>query len=109
MEKQFLINQLLLPGDITHIIKSFCFYDIKTYKTICFIRNKKKEIHHQINKVIIFYRVIDINHQKNERGIVIQLLDENIRQLYIKYFTCNHCGQYISNDPVMHPKIICRC
>jgi hypothetical protein len=107
MEKLFLINQLLLPTDMTHIIKSFCFYDIKTYKTIFLIKSKKKEIHHQINKVIIFYRVIEDMH--SERGIIIQLLDEHIRQLYIKYFTCNRCGQYISNNPLMHAKIICHC
>jgi hypothetical protein len=107
MEKQWLINQLLLPTDLTHIIKSFCFYDIKTYKTICLIKNKKKEIHYQINKIIVFYRFIEGG--KSERGVIIQLLDEDIRELYIKYFTCNRCGQYISNHPLMHPKIICRC
>lgn len=107
MEKLFLIDQLLLPTDLTHIIKSFCFYDINTYKTICLIKNKKKEIHHQINKVIIFYRVIEDMH--SERGVIIQLLDESVRHLYIKYFTCNRCGQYISNNTLMYTKIICRC
>jgi len=107
MEKQLLINRLLLPFDAHYMIKSFCFYDIKTYNTICDIKRKKKEIHHQINKVIIFYRLVQEQH--SERGVVIQLLDHYIRQLYIKYFTCNRCGQYISNDPLICPKIICIC
>jgi hypothetical protein len=107
MEKQWLVNQLLLPTDINNIIKSFCFYDIKTYNTICLIKSKKKEIHHQINKVIIFYRLIQEEH--SQRGVVMQLLDHYIRQLYIKYFTCNRCGQYISNHPRVCSKIICRC
>ena len=41
--KQSIINQLNLPYDVRDTIKSFCFYDIKTWETIQFIRYKKKK------------------------------------------------------------------
>jgi hypothetical protein len=107
MEKQFLINQLLLPDDITYIIKSFCFYDINTYNIICLTRSKKKEINYMINKIMIFYR--SNIHTRCQWGIVIHVLDDNIRQLYVRNSTCNNCGEYISNNTLMHPKIICHC
>lgn len=107
MEKQLLINQLVLPNDIAHIIKSFCFYDIHTYNTICLIKSKKKEINHMINKIMIFYRS---NMQTQcQWGIVIHILDDNIRQLYISTNTCTQCGNYKSDIGSVSPKAICRC
>ena len=42
--KQLLINQLAIPTDLFDNIKSFCFYDRKSWETIQFIRYKKELI-----------------------------------------------------------------
>jgi hypothetical protein len=42
--KQCIINRLDLSSDLHDIIKSYCFYDIKTWETIQFIRYKKEVI-----------------------------------------------------------------
>ena len=48
---QFLINEINIPIHISEIIKSFCFYDIQTFKNLQLIKSKKNEI--------------DINFKKN--------------------------------------------
>jgi hypothetical protein len=43
--KQNCINTIGLPYDILNKIKSFCFYDIKSWETMSFIKYKKNRIH----------------------------------------------------------------
>ena len=42
--KQFLINNIIIPVEVSEIIKSFCFYDIQTWKSLQLIKSKKNEI-----------------------------------------------------------------
>jgi hypothetical protein len=43
--KQFLINQINLSSDLLYEIKNYCFYDVKSWETINFIKSKKSRIH----------------------------------------------------------------
>lgn len=54
--KQCMINQMGLPYEIRDMIKSYCFYDIKTWETIQFIHYKKRIINDIFKHHVTFIR-----------------------------------------------------
>ena len=117
VQKQLFIDQiginLYLSNDLLDIIKSYAFYDTKTYNTICFIKEKKEEINYTFQKILLFYKFnyYDSIELHCHWGAVLHTLDENEPKLHICSDTCTNCGEYLRNvnKTYMPKKIICKC
>jgi hypothetical protein len=114
--KQLIINQINLPNDLLNEIKSFCFYDIKSWKTIIFIKSKKRRIHDIFEKSTIsranpydFYLNDAADSQENW---VFKTFDEKYgnNNIQIQAVNCKHCGNYkiVSNLQIYTDRIICQ-
>jgi len=120
IQKQLIINQigekLNLPYDITDIIKSLIFYDIKTYNLILTAKFYKAETNHIIRHVLVFYNYNYIqNPNYNHWGVLLYSLDDTIPSIHINNDVCNHCGNYCDNyfdneiNNHISRNIICKC
>jgi hypothetical protein len=120
IQKQILINKigidLNLPDEILNIVKSFTFYDIKTYNLILNTKFKKAEINHIIKKVLVFYSYNYVQNSKyNHWGILMYSLDDTYPFIHINNDTCNYCGNYCGNyvdnqiNNHIPRNIICNC
>lgn len=120
IQKQLLINQigekLKLPYEITDIIKSLNFYDIKTYNLIRNSKFKKAEVNHIIKNVLVFYNYSYLqNPNYNHWGVLMYSLDDTNPFIHINNDICNHCGNYCGNyfDNEINNRIprniICKC
>jgi hypothetical protein len=120
IQKQLIINQigekLNLPYEITDIIKSLNFYDIKTYNLIRKAKLYKAEINHIIRNVLVFYNYNYIqNPNYNRWGILLYSLDDTNPFIHINNDVCNHCGNYCGNyfdneiNNNIPRNIICKC
>ena len=113
--KQCIINQINLPYDTKDIIKSFCFYDIKTWETIQFIRVKKEEIN-RIFKYRVYSRATTPsefyeNDDHDEHWAFWVDTDEDRDYIQFQGINCKMCGNYV---PIFAPdyisqKILCNC
>lgn len=104
--RQCIINRLALPSDIHDIIKNYCFYDIKSWKTIQFIRYKKEIIND-----IFKYNVEYILEDDNEHWGLWVDTDEDRDICQFQGVNCIICGNY---DELYAPyyiseKIVCNC
>ena len=122
LEKQLLINSIGFPFDISNNIKSFVFYDIISFETILFIKQKKRQIQEFLeNDNIIFY---SYNNLYNNPAMVckwyitygyIQSILTNHTNglpiiLTIEACICLSCGNYIkSNNNILPRNIRCKC
>ena len=112
--KQCIINRLDIPSDLHDIIKSYCFYDIKSWETIQFIRDKKEVINNIFkNNVVSRVNQSDMYvYDDDERHWVFWVDTEEDRdRCQFQGLNCLGCGNY---DEVYAPdyisrKIICNC
>jgi hypothetical protein len=112
--KQFLINNINLSLDLLNEIKSYCFYDVKSWETIKFIKLKKKRIHTIINNSTIsranpcdFY----LNDEDTDEHWVFWTFDEKDGpNKQFQALNCKHCGNYkiTVNQQNYIDRIICQ-
>jgi hypothetical protein len=115
--KQIYINKFNLSYDVLNKIKSYCFYDIKTWEMLQFIKYKKSRIHHLFTtSTISRANPFDIyfNDANTDEQWVFWTFDENDggnRQF--QCCSCRHCGNYkiIGNNHNHNyiNKVICFC
>ena len=117
--KQLLINNLhVSSGDLLDKIKSYCFYDAKTWETISFIKSKKERIHHLFNNQT-FSRAypfhnhsIEIANDYDDDDELWYFWVENADDGPNRQFqaiNCRVCGNYVSIDPIVPNNIKCFC
>ena len=97
--KQFIINNLKIPSELQYVIKSYCFYDKKTYETIKFIKNKINEINFNFKNntfsranPINFISVIDSDEDEHW-GFCYNITIEPESQF--QAINCKHCGNFV--------------
>jgi hypothetical protein len=114
--KQMCINSLNLSHDLLNEIKSYCFYDIKTWELINFIKYKKQRICHLFkNSTISRANPYDlyVHDENTDQQWVFWTFDEDDgpnRQF--QAYNCKCCGNYnvFENDIIFYTdKIICYC
>ena len=108
--KQCIINQLNLHYDVKEVIKSFCFYDIKTWEIIQIIKNKKQEI-----DFIFKYEAISRATEPSQ----FYSNDDHDEHWYFglenecqfQGANCTVCGNYLSlySPNYISQKIVCNC
>ena len=111
--KQCTINKFDLPSELCDIIKSYCFYDIKTWETIQFIRYKKEVINNIFkNNVVSRENPSDFYDDDDERHWVFWVdTDEDRVKCQFQGMNCLGCGNYngaYAPDYISR-KIICDC
>jgi hypothetical protein len=120
VQKQLLLNaignQKNVANELIDMIKSYAFYDTKTYNTICFIKESKKEINYIMKKVFLFYRFnyTGTNNLHFHWGVVLHTIDDELPKIHIISDTCNSCGDFInaytSATNIEKPRrIMCNC
>lgn len=100
--KQLLINKHLnklgIGYDISNEIKSFCFYDIKTWETINFIRYSKNRINNLIKNYCISrnspHDFFEIGLQDYDEHWVFWIFDEEEKCTQFQSINCKVCGDY---------------
>jgi hypothetical protein len=112
--KQLLINKLDFSSkDLLDTIKSFCFYDTKTWETISFIKSKKERIHYLLNNET-FSRANPINDtvadDNNEEywAFWVENEDDGLNPQF-QTSNCRVCGNYITTNPIVPNHIKCHC
>lgn len=112
--KQLLINQLAIPSDLFDNIKSYCFYDRKSWETIQFIRYKKEVIYdifknHTISRAHASDWWDDNNNDEHWAFWVDTPEDESKCQF--QGSNCMVCGNYIPETckPYVPTNIRCSC
>ena len=112
--KQCAINRLDLPSELCNIIKDYCFYDIKSWETIQFIRYKK-EVINDIFKNNVVSRVnpsdfYDDDHDERHWVLFVDT-DEDGVKCQFQGVNCLVCGNYNGAyaPDYISEKIICNC
>jgi len=113
--KQMLINSLnVSSGDLLDQIKSFCFYDAKSWETICFIKSKKQRIHYLFNYETssranpIHIHGIEIENDNEHWYFRVENEDDGPNPQF-QALNCRDCGNYISINPIIPNNIKCFC
>jgi len=120
VQKQLLLNaignQKNVANQLFDIIKSYAFYDIKTYNTIQNVKECKGEVNYIMEKIFLFYRFnyTGTNNLHCHWGVVFHTLDDELPKIHIISDTCNKCGDYINEytsatNIVKQRKIMCKC
>ena len=110
--KQCIINRLDLPSDVHDIIKSYCFYDIKSWETIQFIRDKKEVINNIFkNNVISRVNPSDMYDDDERHWVFWVDTEEDGDRCQFQGLNCLHCGNYngVYAPDYISEKIICNC
>jgi hypothetical protein len=110
--KQCIINRLDLPSDIHDIIKSYCFYDIKSWETIQFIRYKKEVINDIFKNNVVSRKNPSDFFDDDERHWVFWVdTDEDGIKCQFQGLNCLGCGNYngVYAPYYISEKIICNC
>jgi hypothetical protein len=109
--KKFLVNQLPLCYDVTEIIKSYCFYDVKTFALLRFV----KEVKLHMVTLIDFAehsRKNGMNQPEHEDPDEIEHWSFCIEnEVELQGVNCQFCGNYwveVSQDWAPH-NILCHC
>ena len=107
--KQMLINKLdVSSDDLLDSIKSFCFYDAKTWETISFIKTKKERINYLL-KNETFSRANPV-YDDDEEVWAFWVEDETDGpNPQFQAINCRVCGNYISINPNIPINIKCHC
>ena len=109
--KQCAINRLDLPSELFDVIKSYCFYDIKSWETIQFIRHKKEVINDIFRNNVVSGANPSEFYSDERYWIFFVDTDEDSVKCQFQGVNCLSCGNY---DEVYAPdyiseKIICNC
>jgi type IV secretory pathway VirB6-like protein len=113
--KQMYINKLNLSYDLLNEIKSYCFYDTKTWETITFIKYKKQRICHLLNTATISranpYDIYFNDENTDQQWVFWTFDEEDGHNKQFQAFSCKHCGNYkiIANEIYYTDKVICHC
>jgi hypothetical protein len=114
--KQLCINQLNLPFELINEIKEFCFYDIKSWEMMNFIKNKKRRIHDIFENATISranpYDLYVYDENTDEQWAFWTFDEDDGPNKQFQAFNCKCCGNYkvFENDIIFHTdKIICYC
>jgi hypothetical protein len=107
--KQLLINKLDVSSeDLLDSIKSFCFYDAKSWETISFIKTKKERINYLL-KNETFSRA-NPDYDENDEVWVFWVEDETDGpNPQFQAINCRVCGNYITINPTIPNHIKCHC
>lgn len=110
--KQIYINNLNLSNDILNEIKDYCFYDIKSWETIQFIRYKKKIIDHIFkNQTISRANISDFYYNDNEEhwNVWVNTMEDTYKCQF-QAINCIFCGNYKHfNKGIYIDRIMCHC
>ena len=113
--KQMYINKLDLSSDLLNEIKSYCFYDVKSWETIQFIKNKKRRIHHLFaNATISRANPQDVflhdDANTSQQWVFWTFDEDDGPNKQFQAYNCKYCGNYkfISNINIID-KITCHC
>jgi len=113
--KQLLINNLHISSDnLLDKIKSYCFYDAKTWETISFIKSKKERIHHIFNNETysranpIHNHGIEIDDDYDDEHWYFRVNNnDDGRNRQFQAVNCRVCGNYV--HPIVPNNIKCFC
>jgi len=111
---QLAINQFLVPFELADIIKSFCFYDIKTARTISFIKTKKQQIVEHFKcgfstrKTPLECYFSNTEYQCEEHWAICLTLNSSHEQQF-QASNCNKCGNYKISKTILSDKTSCSC
>jgi hypothetical protein len=105
--KQCVINRLEMPKEIRDIIKSYCFYDKKTWETIQFIRYKKEQINDLFENKI-YYITGETQDYIEDGHWAIGMFSSTVQ---FQGTNCVMCGNYVQQyaPDYIANKIICNC
>lgn len=115
--KQILINKIPLCGDVLNIIKSYCFYDIKTFEQIKLVKSLKTNIVTMIKNSDCsrkngFYSNEDGYYDDEDSDEVEHwAFCINCDEYALQAVNCKWCGNYSEeHSPTWVPQnILCRC
>lgn len=113
--KQLHINKLNLSDDLLNEVKSYCFYDTKTWETINFIKYKKRRIHDLFKYSTISranpYDLYFGDENTDQQWVFWTFNEDDGPNRQFQAFNCRCCGNYkvISNETYRANKIICQC
>ena len=116
--KQMLINSLNVSScDLLDEIKSFCFYDAKSWETISFIKSKKQRIHYLLNNET-FSRVnpgyddygnYGYGGDDDEHWAFWVENEDDGPNPQFQAMNCRVCGNYVSVSHIIPNNIKCQC
>jgi hypothetical protein len=113
--KQLCINQLNLPFELINEIKEFCFYDIKSWEMMNFIKNKKRRIHDIFKNATISranpYDLYVYDGNTDQQWVFWTFDEDDGPNKQFQAFNCKCCGNYkvIANEIYYTNKVICYC
>lgn len=112
--KQILINKINLSHELLDEIKSYCFYDTKSWETMEFIKNKKRRIHHLFTYATISrakpHDVYFHDENTNQQWGFWTFDEEDGENVQFQSYNCKHCGNYrIIGNQFYIEKIVCHC
>lgn len=108
--KQLLINNLNISSpDLLDEIKSYCFYDAKSWETISFIKSKKERINYLFINEKEFSRTNPKYHDDEEWWCFWIENDEDGPNPQFQNINCRVCGNYICINPNIPIHIKCHC
>jgi hypothetical protein len=113
--KQMCINSMNLPYDVLNEIKSYCFYDTKSWETITFIKYKKQRICYLFKNATISranpHDVYFHNENTDEQWAFWTFDEDDGPNKQFQAYNCKCCGNYklISNEFNIINKISCQC
>lgn len=114
IEKQLLINSLNAPVELLDIIKSYCFYDKKTFEMIQYAKLLKERTNVIIKRAISRANNFDNDPEYHEDdGHWFFGYYDEIEKIQIQATNCRFCGNYLYFhyiDTFYHsPMIHCQC
>jgi hypothetical protein len=113
--KQMCINSLNLSYDLLNEIKSYCFYDKKTWELMNFIKYKKQRICHLLKNSTISranpYDLYVYDENTDQQWVFWTFDEDDGPNRQFQSYNCKYCGNYkiISNEIYFTNKIICQC
>ena len=108
------INTIGLPKDMLNEIKSFCFYDIKSWETMSFIKYKKNRIHElfktsTISRANPYDLFLGENEDVAEHWCFWTFDEDDGPNKQFQGLNCGCCGNY-KYENVNYPKnVLCIC
>jgi hypothetical protein len=112
--KQMLINKMDLCNDISNEIKSYCFYDVKSWQTINFARQSKNKINNLIKYSCISrnnpHGLFENNLADIDEQWIFWIFDNEENVVQFHSINCEKCGNYkFTVNDVFPDSIRCIC
>jgi hypothetical protein len=113
--KQMCINSFDLSYDLLNEIKSYCFYDKKTWELMNFIKYKKQRICHLFKNATVSranpYDIYINNENTDQQWVFWTFDDDDGPNKQFQAYNCKHCGNYkvVGSDIYYTNKINCQC